>query len=150
MAYELHIADRALVRARYRCQACGVHWSDFPKVEGDHPIDAHSALTFHVFRQDNGLYIASSVPNEYRSLKDRELKLKDYLTGRFGREDDAFCLCGRSIDGVKGGGCHHKVHAIAMALTKQKYPGYAWKHAAPKILEYVTFKFVESGGKWAP
>lgn len=150
MPYEPDIVDRALVRARYRCQACGVHWSDFPKVEGDHPIDAHSSLTFHVNRLENGLYLASSVPHQYRNLKGRELKLKDYLTGKFGYEDDAFCLCGRSVDGIKGGGCHHRVHSIAMALTKLKYPGYSWKHPAPKILEEVTFRFVESGGKWTP
>ncbi len=144
MAYYSYIVDRALVRARYRCEACGKHWSDFPKVMGDAPIDLHSADTFHLLMQKNGFYKVTSPPKGHEQMKGRLLRPEMFqvYTVMNKRPDDAFCLCAR---------CHITVHDMAEVMSKDILgDDKDRKNAIPSVLEYVTIMYVLSGGKWAP
>ena len=145
MPYDLNTGRRALIRSRYKCEACGKHWCDLPQVEGDAPIDAHSAYSFHFVMDDKtGLYKATSVPFAFRRLKDRlynPMLFRVYAEFNQ-RPDDAFSLCTK---------CHIKVHAIAREWTKRLLgPRRKFRNEIPNVLEYVTVEYVKSAGLWTP
>lgn len=144
MAFKGIVTDRALLRADYRCEACGVHWLDFDPVSGDAPIDLHSSTTLHIVKQENGLYVATSTPDGHKVLKNRVLRVDGYYFYQYMemRPDDAFCLCNR---------CHLKVHAWARKWSKD-FLGSAKdrNNDVPFILDYVTVMYVLNKGRWAP
>lgn len=145
MPYDLSVGQRALIRSRFKCEACGRHWCDLPQIEGDAPIDAHSSYSFHlVMDEETGLYRATSVPYAFRRLKGRlyDPRLFRVYHEFDERRDDAFSLC---TD------CHKRVHAIAREWTKRLLgPKREFRNEIPNVLEYVTVEYVKSGAKWTP
>ena len=140
MAYYDYIVKRALIRAGYRCEACGRYWYELDYGEGVVPLHIHSAISFHVVRnKKTGLYRATSVPPAHKKMKGRILKPNKYIIQRLGRDDDGYCLCLE---------CHRKVHAIATDLTNGRFTTGDSKNAIPYVLEMVTISFILNRGVW--
>ncbi|OGD84023.1 hypothetical protein A2572_00660 [Candidatus Collierbacteria bacterium RIFOXYD1_FULL_40_9] len=145
MAYYSYVVDRALIRARYRCEVCDAHWTDFPKVPGDAPIDVHSATSYHLmmFRK-TGLFKSISPPRGHSRMKGKLYRPSAFMFYQYfpDRLDDAFCFCNS---------CHLTVHDKAEAESLVFLGGVKeLKNDVPTILEYVTVMSVLTKGKWTP
>lgn len=132
MGFDPKYADIVMVRARWRCEACGVpvYWA-----KGEPRLGmAHSANTLHLVldpdRSDR--YIVTSTPYNHRNMLNKRLPVFGFRVWALGRPDDGFCLCLL---------CHLKVHALA----DSKMPG--GRNAIPNVLEEVTIMFVATRGK---
>lgn len=149
MVFAVNVVRDALIRARYKCEACGANWYDLPKTPGDAPIDAHSANSLHlVFDIEKQMYRATSVPKALSALKNRYFRPEAFRVYTLfdKRPDDAFCLCDK---------CHRKVHAIAREWTRRLLRAgqggrLDYKNEIPNVLEYVTVMYVLNKTKWTP
>lgn len=140
MGFDLTVKNRALLRAKYRCEACGRHWYDLKAEFGDTPLRGHSGSTLHIVENKQGLYVATSVPDSHWVLKGKPMAKDAFIVQRLNRGDDAFCLCPT---------CHAEVHRIAFNLSREKLSRMTdSKNAIPFVLEEVTIGFILGRGKW--
>lgn len=143
--YSSSIVDRALSRARYKCEACGKHWDDLDDGSGGVFLFAHSSTTFHlIWIKSKKMYKSTCVPEGHERVKGRFFKPENVLVYKYmnKREDDAFCLCKK---------CHVKVHEIAEKLSVAHLGGNKdRKNAVPSILEWVSVMYVLKKTKWTP
>ena len=140
MAFYPYIVDRALVRARYRCEACGRKWLDLKDVFGDTPLRGHSSISMHAIRNSmTGLYRATSVPSGLERMKRRILQPNAFYFQQIVRDDDAYMLCPE---------CHVRVHDIARFYSNNQTKTGDGRNAIPHVLEMVTLEFIDREGEW--
>jgi DNA-directed RNA polymerase subunit RPC12/RpoP len=140
MAFYPYIVSRALVRAQYRCEACGREWLDLKDIFGDTPLHGHSSISLHAIRnQKTGLYRATSVPPGLERMKGRVLKPDKYYFQKYGRSDDAYMLCPE---------CHLRVHELERIYSSTRIKTGDGKNPIPYYLELITLEFIDRKGEW--
>ena len=127
MPFRENVITRALLRARWMCEACG------KPIRVRAEAEIHSADTLHLdlhpVRPDR--YVVTSPPPNHETMRGKSLPVFGFRVYALGRPDDAFCLCLS---------CHDKVHALAdFRMT-------GGRNAIPNVLEEVTIMFVATRG----
>lgn len=128
MAFSEKVVTRALLRARWVCEACG------KPIRLRSEAEMHSANTLHLDLDpgDQYRYIVTSPPPNHEVMRGKTLPVFGFRVYALGRPDDAFCLCLS---------CHDLVHMLA----DSRMPG--GRNAIPNVLEDVTIRFVATRGK---
>lgn len=128
MAFSEKVVTRALLRARWMCECCGV------PIRKRSLCEVHSATTLHLDidpkRPDR--YIVTSPPPNHKTMKGKTLPVFGFRVYALGRDDDGFVFCGE---------CHDWVHVLVDSPTE------GGKNAKPEELEEITIRFVATRGK---
>ncbi len=134
MGFSKKTAERASIRAGFKCERCGKNLAK--KRATDVSIGVrHSATGLHLVGGPI-TFLVTDPPPGFESLKGKRLNGKLFLVGQYGYPDDAFFLCPD---------CHNEIHVEALAETKRQNPGYKGGNASPAVLENVTMLMIASG-----